>query len=72
MVCLFVCLARVSREGIASELLQHGQKTAKQLKFAAIYLETNLEGLYEKFGFEMMGETSDPFGEKAKIYKKVL
>ena len=59
-------------KGIASQLLQHGQNIAKQLHFEALYLETNIAGLYEKFGFELIGETSDPFGEKAKIYKKVL
>ena len=59
-------------KGIASELLQHGVKTAKQLQFDSLFLETNIEGLYEKFDFELIGETSDPFGEKANIYKKVL
>ena len=68
---LFV-LPEYRGKGIASQLLQHGQNIAKQLHFEALYLETNIAGLYEKFGFELIGETSDPFGEKAKIYKKVL
>jgi len=59
-------------KGIASKLLQHGINTAKQLNFNSLNLETNLEGLYEKYGFVPIGETSDPFGEKAKIYKKLL
>lgn len=59
-------------KGVASILLQHAIKIAKQLNFNTLYLETNIEGFYEKYGFEPFGESSDPFGEKAKIHKKLL
>mgnify|MGYP003451626311 CR=1 FL=1 len=59
-------------KGVASKLIQHGIETAKQLQFDALYLETNIEGMYEKYGYVSIGSASDPFGGKAKIYKKLL
>lgn len=58
--------------GVAATLLQHAEKEAASLQFDNLYLETNIEGLYEKFGYEPIGETSDPFGEKATVYKKAI
>ena len=51
-------------------MIEHAQKVASDLGFKTLYLESNHIGFYEKFGYEVIGKTSDPFGERAKIYAK--
>lgn len=59
-------------KGIAATLLQHASGQAMSLGFKMLYLESNLEGFYEKLGWEENGITYDPFGHHAKIYVKNL
>lgn len=59
-------------KGIASEMLRHAEGVAKSLGFKMLYLESNLEGFYEKLGWVENGITHDPFGNSAKIYEKSL
>ena len=59
-------------KGIAASLLQHGARQAKNLGFKTLYLESNLEGFYEKLGWKENGITYDPFGHYAKIYERNL
>lgn len=58
--------------GIATMLLNHSEEVAQSLNFPSLYLESNLSGFYERFGYLAIGETSDPFGEKATIYQKTF
>lgn len=59
-------------KGIASALLQHSTEQAKELGFKMLYLESNLNGFYEKLGWKENGIAYDPFGNYAKIYEKCL
>ena len=56
--------------GLAKMLLEHGEQVAHSLNFQTLYLESNHQDFYEKFGYKKKGHTSDPFGEKATIYFK--
>ncbi|HWK22420.1 MAG TPA: GNAT family N-acetyltransferase [Ureibacillus sp.] len=69
--CLYVKEAYRGK-GIAAELLQHASNQVKTLGFKTLYLESNLDGFYEKLGWTESGITHDPFGHFAKIYKKDL
>ena len=60
------------RQGIAKKLLAHGEEVTRTLNFQTLYLESNHINFYEPLGYEVIGETSDPFGEKAKIFAKKL
>ncbi|SOC18258.1 acetyltransferase (GNAT) family protein [Ureibacillus xyleni] len=59
-------------KGIAANLLRHGEVVAQSLGFKTLYLESNLDGFYEKLGWIENGITYDPFGNSSKIYEKVL
>ncbi len=69
--CLYVKEAH-RQKGIAAALLNHASEQAKNLGFKTLYLESNLEGFYEKLGWMEKGITYDPFGNQAKIYVKNL
>ncbi|RHW34946.1 N-acetyltransferase [Lysinibacillus yapensis] len=66
--CLYV-KEEYRGKGLASKLLGHGVEQAKKLGFKTLYLESNLNGFYEKLGWVEEGVTYDPFGKHAKIYK---
>ncbi|MFJ8237757.1 GNAT family N-acetyltransferase [Ureibacillus sp. NPDC094379] len=71
----FACLyveEKFRGQGIAATLLQHGTEQAKALRFNNLYLESNLNGFYERFGWKENGVAYDPFGNFAKIYEKSL
>ncbi len=69
LACLFVeedCRGR----GVAETLLKHGLKESRNKGFSHLYLSTDLEGFYEKKGWQHVGKTYNPFGEQFKIYAK--
>ena len=49
-------------------LLEHVKREASTLGFRTLYLLTDHVGYYEKYDFEFMGMTSDPFGSMSRIY----
>ncbi len=50
-------------------LLEHAKCEASTLGFPALYLVTDHVGYYEKYEFEFIGITSDPFGGTSRIYR---
>ena len=50
-------------------LLEHAKCEALTLGFQTLYLATDHIGYYEKYGFEFIGMTSDPFGGTSRIYR---
>ncbi|MDN4495194.1 GNAT family N-acetyltransferase [Ureibacillus aquaedulcis] len=66
--CLYV-KEEYRGKGIAKNLLQHGVEQAKKLGFKMLYLESNIDGFYERLGWNENGLTYDPFGNHAKIYE---
>ena len=50
-------------------LLAHAGCEASALGFSALYLVTDHVGYYEKYGFDFIGMTADPFGGTSRIYR---
>lgn len=50
-------------------LIEQVKKDAKQEGFKCIYLCTELNDFYEKYGFEYIGQGFYPDGEPSKIYE---
>lgn len=48
------------------------QSDAATLGFTNLYLCTDHQGLYEKFGFEYLGTGYHPWGESSRVYGKSL
>ena len=57
---------------IAGNLLNFGEKLAKQDGATDIYISTNHIGLYEKYGYEFFTTAKDIEGENTRIYQKKL
>lgn len=54
------------------QLLEYGAQEAKKQGHKQVYLATDHEGLYEKYGFTYLENRVDIHGEDSRIYKKVL
>ena len=57
---------------IADNLLNFGEKLAKQGGATDIYISTNHIGLYEKYGYEFFTTAKDVEGEDTRVYRKKL
>ncbi|SUP35874.1 acetyltransferase [Vibrio owensii] len=56
-----------------SELLfNHALNAAKSMGFQSLYLTTDHDGLYEKFGWDRIEDAYDPSGYVTKVYRKSL
>ena len=68
-MCLCALYVEESERGnaLGSRLLIHGRSEAKKLGFDKLYLCTNHDGYYEKYGWAHLGQGFGPFGE-SKIY----
>ncbi len=56
----------------SGELIARIKADTKAFGYPALYLCTDHEGLYEKFGFEHIAMGYHPWGERSKIYKAHL
>lgn len=54
--------------GLGSLLLSHATALAARLGFHAVYLSTDHDGYYEKYGWERMEDGFEPSGAKTRIY----
>lgn len=54
------------------QLLEYGAQEAKEQGHKQVYLATDHEGLYEKYGFTYLENRVDIYGVDSRIYKKVL
>ncbi|MGN1373181.1 MAG: GNAT family N-acetyltransferase [Candidatus Coproplasma sp.] len=59
-------------KGYGQQLLNYACNFAKQSGYDAVYVSTNLIGLYEKFGFTFQGIAEDFRGNPSRVYKKDL
>lgn len=55
--------------GLGSKLLEHGRIQAKELGFTKLYLCTDHNGYYEKYGWKHIATGYHPWGEESKIYE---
>lgn len=58
------------KSGNAFKLLEWACQQAKDGGFKSVYLATDLDGFYEKAGFEYLAMGYHPWGETSKIYHK--
>lgn len=54
------------------KLLSHAETLAKEDGIKNIYISTNHEGLYEKYGYEFFQVMKDMHGEDSRVYIKHL
>ncbi len=56
----------------AGKLLSHAESLAKEAGIKNIYISTNHDGLYEKYGYEFYQIMKDVGGEDSRVYVKYL
>lgn len=69
LACLYVD-EKHRGQGIGSKLLQHGLQEAVSKGYKKLYLTTDLEGYYEKYGWKHSGKVYGVSGESIKLYEK--
>ncbi len=53
-------------------LLEHAESETKKIGFTTLYLTTDHDGYYEKYGWERMENGYELNGNQARIYKKEI
>lgn len=56
----------------AEKLLAHAESAAHQDGAQSVYISTNHQGLYEKFGYTFLCTAIDVGGDPTRVYKKDL
>lgn len=54
---------------LGSQLLEHGRREAGRLGFSNLYLCTDHNDYYEKYGWKHIANGYHPWGEESKIYQ---
>ena len=54
---------------LGAKLLEHGRTEASKLGFGKLYLCTDHNGYYEKYGWKYIANGFHPWGEESKIYE---
>ena len=54
------------------KLISYAEEIVKSNGFSNIYISTNQEGIYEKYGFNFMGTMKDMNNEDSRVYIKTL
>ena len=57
---------------ISEQMIGEACRCAKELGFPAVYLMSGEHGLYEKYGFEKIGDFRTIFGTMDQLFQKVL
>ncbi|WP_236634830.1 GNAT family N-acetyltransferase [Alteribacter lacisalsi] len=55
---------------LGSKLLEHSLREAAKMGYSRLYLSTDLEGYYEKYGWENSGIVYGVSGAHIKLYEK--
>ena len=69
LACLYVKKEYRGKE-IGKMMLEHAVTEASKKNFNSIYLSTDLEGYYEKYGWSFFGTGYGITGDSYKIYEK--
>ncbi|HTY08512.1 MAG TPA: GNAT family N-acetyltransferase, partial [Candidatus Edwardsbacteria bacterium] len=69
LACLFVA-PELRGRGLGAKLLAHGAAECRAKGFASVYLCTDLEGYYEKHGWEFMTHAYMTWGAETKVYTR--
>lgn len=70
LACLYVKPTYRGRL-IGEILLEHGLNVTAKLGYKKLYLSSDLEGYYEKYGWVNSAVTYGPFGGSIKVYEKM-
>ncbi len=68
-VCALFIDEKERGNAYSSLLLKKARSDARRMGFNNLYLSTQHVGLYEKFGFEYIGQGYHPWKEESRIYK---
>lgn len=71
LACLYVDPAYRGKS-IGKQLLEHGLQTTALLGYEKLYLSSDLEGYYEKYGWTSAAITYGPSGGSIKVYEKAV
>lgn len=71
LACLYVD-PTYRGKSIGKQLLEHGLQITEQLGYEKLYLSSDLEEYYEKYGWTNSAITYDPFGGSIKVYEKAV
>jgi len=66
--CLFV-EPQYRGKQLGSQMMQYGREEARRMGFSTIYLTTDHDGYYEKYGWERMEDGFEPNGNRTRIYR---
>lgn len=56
----------------SQKMIDAAAEYARSLGFEAVYLISDHENLYEKYGFEVIDRQMAPWGEMEKIYRRLI
>lgn len=59
-------------KSLCKKMFDHAEEKVKAMGFSSLYLTTDHDGLYEKFGWEFLSYGYEPSGIKTRIYSKNL
>ena len=54
------------------QLLNYAEEIAKSNGFSNVYVSTDQEGIYEKYGFSFLKIAKDVRDEESRVYVKIL
>lgn len=57
---------------LSQKLIQHSMNYLKSVGFDEVYIVSDHENLYEKYGFEVIDRKMAPWGSLEKIYRKKM
>ncbi|UAL47611.1 GNAT family N-acetyltransferase [Sutcliffiella horikoshii] len=69
LACLYVAEEHRGK-GIGAKLLEHGLSVAAEKGYENLYLTTDLENYYERYGWKNSGIAYGPGGGSIKLYEK--
>jgi len=69
LACLYVAKEHRGK-GIGARLLEHGLRVAAEKGFENLYLTTDLDNYYERYGWKHSGIAYGPGGGSIKLYEK--
>jgi len=67
LACLWVDPSRRGRK-LGGLLLEHGRSEARRLGYPKLYLTTDHDGYYERYGWTRMEDAFNLFGERGRVY----
>ena len=72
-LCPWLCALFIDKkyrgQNLAELLISQIKKDAVEIGFDKLYLSTDFDGYYEKFGFTYIGDGHHPWGESSRIYE---